>query len=95
MIRLTHFFIKPKYDEALRFIDKIENYRPNRWLLANRQKIYLKQGKVDLELSKIGANDVWSIPNKILFVSFAALQFKLTLTIKRWKFADCRKDKTQ
>ena len=43
------FFLEKKYDDALRVYDQVEKLTgPNDDLLANRQKIYLKQGHVDL-----------------------------------------------
>ncbi len=42
------FFLLKRYDEALQAYDKVEQITgPTDDLLANRQKIYLKQGKVD------------------------------------------------
>lgn len=43
------FFYQKKYDEALQVYDKLETLTgPTDDLLANKQKIYLKQGNVDL-----------------------------------------------
>lgn len=43
------FFFEKKYDEALKIYDRVEKITgPTDELLLNRQKIYLKQGKVDL-----------------------------------------------
>jgi tetratricopeptide (TPR) repeat protein len=43
------FFFEKKYDEALKIYDKVEKITgPTDELVLNRQKIYLKQGKVDL-----------------------------------------------
>jgi tetratricopeptide (TPR) repeat protein len=48
------FFILKRYDEALQAYDKIEELTgPTDDLLANRQKIYLKQGKVDLAAKQL------------------------------------------
>ncbi len=48
------FFIQSRYNEALQVYDKIEQLTgPTDDLLANRQKIYLKQGKVDLAAKQL------------------------------------------
>jgi len=47
-------FLEQKYDEALQVYDQIEKITgPTDDLLANRQKIYLKQGKVDLAAKQL------------------------------------------
>ena len=47
-------FLEKKYDEALQVYDQIEQLTgPTDDLLANRQKIYLKQGKVDLAAKQL------------------------------------------
>lgn len=64
------FYLQKRYDEALVVYDHLEEITgPTDDLLANRQKIYLKQGKVDLaaqQLEKMIAAD----PSQIKYYLF-------------------------
>jgi tetratricopeptide (TPR) repeat protein len=66
------YFILKRYDEALQVYDKLEELNGiSDDLLANRQKVYLKQGKVDLaaaQLEKMIAGN----PSQIKYYLFLA-----------------------
>ncbi|SHN16960.1 Tetratricopeptide repeat-containing protein [Mucilaginibacter sp. OK098] len=66
------FFYLNKYDDALKVYDKIEELTgPTDDLLANRQKIYLKQGKVDLAAQQL-EQMITADPSQIKYYLFLA-----------------------
>jgi tetratricopeptide (TPR) repeat protein len=66
------FFYLNKYDDALKVYDKIEELTgPTDDLLANRQKIYLKQGKVDLAAQQL-EQMITTDPSQIKYYLFLA-----------------------
>jgi len=65
-------FYQKKYDETLQVYDKLEQLTgPSDDLLANRQKVYLKQGKVDLAARQL-EQMIKDNPAKIKYYLFLA-----------------------
>jgi tetratricopeptide (TPR) repeat protein len=66
------YFYEKKYNEALQVYDKLEQLTgPTDDLLANRQKIYLKQGKVDLAAQQL-EQMITDNPSQIKYYLFLA-----------------------
>jgi len=92
------FFYEKKYDEALQIYDKLETITgPTDDLLANKQKIYLKQGNVDLaakQLEKMIADNPLQ-PKYYLFLAelysannFADKALKILQTAEKLKIGN-------
>ena len=66
------FYLEKKYDDALKAYDEVEQITgPTDDLLANRQKIYLKQGKVDLAAKQL-EEMITADPSQIKYYLFLA-----------------------